>query len=289
MTLNVNLEDVPWEILEAVRLRILAERRAMEQSRLQRRPIALRPQAQFAKLGARTDQRRLPEPAAILEKIPLSLIIYYPDEPPPQATVKGTGFTDLNQGLDYSVTTFQGVNALITTVDDLAGPYWSAKVPSSFTFNNDPFTIETWLRNGSSSPSLPITLAEIDIYFDETFVFGAWVRRGFDPRKPGVHALFNEDEFYDETTLAEISDFEHICFQRINSTTFTFHRKGQLLKTWTASSPDLSGELKVEFYAVSGDASLNPGVGQIRLTNTALYGTRNFKPPTRPFFVPPQP
>jgi len=67
MTLNVNLEDVPWEILEAVRLRILAERRAMEQSRLQRRPIALRPQAQFAKLGARTDQRRLPEPAAILE------------------------------------------------------------------------------------------------------------------------------------------------------------------------------------------------------------------------------
>jgi hypothetical protein len=67
MTLNVNLEDVPWEILEAVRLRILAERRAMEQSRLQRRPIALRPQAQFAKLGARADQRRLPEPAAILD------------------------------------------------------------------------------------------------------------------------------------------------------------------------------------------------------------------------------
>jgi len=67
MTLNVNLEDVPWEILEAVRLRILAERRAMEQSRLQRRPIALRPQAQFAKLGARADQRRLPEPAAVLD------------------------------------------------------------------------------------------------------------------------------------------------------------------------------------------------------------------------------
>jgi len=67
MTLNVNLEDVPWEILEAVRLRILAQRRAMEQSRLQRRPVALRPQAQFAKLGARADQRRLPEPAAILD------------------------------------------------------------------------------------------------------------------------------------------------------------------------------------------------------------------------------
>jgi hypothetical protein len=90
MTLNVNLEDVPWEILEAVRLRILAERRAMEQSRLQRRPIALRPQAQFAKLGARADQRRLPEPAAMLDD-GINLPYFYLSVDLPQNSVLNPG------------------------------------------------------------------------------------------------------------------------------------------------------------------------------------------------------
>jgi hypothetical protein len=88
MTLNVNLEDVPWAILEAVKLRIMARRRAMEQSRLEPRPVALRPLSQFAKLGARSDHRRPHEPVAILEMTTPSLIVYFENDPVFLTTVR---------------------------------------------------------------------------------------------------------------------------------------------------------------------------------------------------------
>jgi hypothetical protein len=65
MTLNVNLEDVPWAILEAVRGRIMSNRRRLQESQdqQQQRP-ALQPKPQFRKFGADGRTWKRPEPAA---------------------------------------------------------------------------------------------------------------------------------------------------------------------------------------------------------------------------------
>ena len=65
MTLNVNLEDVPDAILEAVMRRIIASRRSMkDQQQLQEKP-ALQPKPQIRKQGADGRTWKRPEPAAV--------------------------------------------------------------------------------------------------------------------------------------------------------------------------------------------------------------------------------
>ena len=64
MTLNINLEDVPWAILEAVRGRIMSNRqRLLDQQELQR--PALQPKPQFRKFGADSRSWKRPQPAAV--------------------------------------------------------------------------------------------------------------------------------------------------------------------------------------------------------------------------------
>lgn len=66
MTLNVNLEDVPFAILEAVRGRIMSNRRRLKdnQEQQQQRP-ALQPKPQFRKFGADGRTWKRPQPAAV--------------------------------------------------------------------------------------------------------------------------------------------------------------------------------------------------------------------------------
>ena len=65
MTLNINLEDVPDAILEAVKARIMANRqRLLDQQELQRQP-PLQPKPQFRKFGADGRTWKRPEPAAV--------------------------------------------------------------------------------------------------------------------------------------------------------------------------------------------------------------------------------
>lgn len=66
MTTNVDLEWVPWEILETVKARILSRRRQLQDAQeQQKKPVALQPKPQFAKFGADSRNWRLPEPAAV--------------------------------------------------------------------------------------------------------------------------------------------------------------------------------------------------------------------------------
>jgi hypothetical protein len=65
MTLNVNLEDVPWAILEAVRGRIMSNRRRLEESQQEQQRPALQPKPQFRKFGADGRTWKRPEPAAV--------------------------------------------------------------------------------------------------------------------------------------------------------------------------------------------------------------------------------
>jgi len=66
MTTNVDLEWVPWEILETVKARILSRRRQLQDAQeQQKKPVALQPKPQFAKFGADSRNWRMPEPAAV--------------------------------------------------------------------------------------------------------------------------------------------------------------------------------------------------------------------------------
>lgn len=66
MTLNIDLEDVPDAILEAVKARILANRRRLlDQQEQQQQPAALQPKPQFRKFGADSRTWKRPQPAAV--------------------------------------------------------------------------------------------------------------------------------------------------------------------------------------------------------------------------------
>jgi hypothetical protein len=65
VTLNIDLEEVPFAILEAVKARILANRRRLQRDQQQPRP-SLRPRPQFTKIGANSKSWRLPKPAAMV-------------------------------------------------------------------------------------------------------------------------------------------------------------------------------------------------------------------------------
>lgn len=67
MTLNINLEEVPFAILEVVKARILANRRKLQQGQQQPRP-SLRPKPQFVKQGASSKGWRLPKQAVLAEE-----------------------------------------------------------------------------------------------------------------------------------------------------------------------------------------------------------------------------
>lgn len=65
MTLNIDLEDVPDAILEAVKARILANRRRLLDQQQQQQPAALQPKPQFRKFGADSSTWKRPQPAAV--------------------------------------------------------------------------------------------------------------------------------------------------------------------------------------------------------------------------------
>ena len=65
MTLNINLEDVPDAILEAVKARIMANRRRLLDQQDQLRQPPLQPKPQFRKFGADSRSWKRPQPAAV--------------------------------------------------------------------------------------------------------------------------------------------------------------------------------------------------------------------------------
>ena len=68
MTLNVNLEDVPWAILEVVKARIMANRKKLEEAQEQSLEAQLAASAerpQYRSIGASTRRRVDPEPGAV--------------------------------------------------------------------------------------------------------------------------------------------------------------------------------------------------------------------------------
>lgn len=77
MTLNIDLEDVPDAILEAVKARIMANRRRLIDNQDQRLSPALRPGPQIRKQGADSRTWRRAEPAAVPNQQPQDFAISY--------------------------------------------------------------------------------------------------------------------------------------------------------------------------------------------------------------------
>jgi hypothetical protein len=84
MTLNINLEDVPWLILDLVKARILRNRmKLLDRMEQQEPPQTLKPLNQYPSIGARSSWRR-DEPAATLdpENRTQEVVIWYPNTAP---------------------------------------------------------------------------------------------------------------------------------------------------------------------------------------------------------------
>jgi hypothetical protein len=126
----------------------------MEQSRLQRRPVALRPQAQFTKFGARADQRRLPEPAAILDELVFNVASGYFNVNTEDNTLT-VSTSDYSAGTTVSIPTATDANYtdLLWWVCLPAG---KDKMVLAFYFVSDGVKVRTETRS-QSTEELPFT------------------------------------------------------------------------------------------------------------------------------------
>jgi hypothetical protein len=240
------------------------------------------------------------------------LVIWYPDEPPPQATIEGVTITDLWPDFaasrpsqyppgfpsSYVVDTFQGVNTLgAPDTDDYQGPYWEfSNLSNALDIGSEPFTLEFWWRLGTSLPGSNSTKS-------------AFVQLGFESAVGGVSVILQSDggspplfvppniaisagpgsnlaiDAEDVISSADASSFNHLAIQRHNETDYTVHYKGAVLQSWTMASFSYSSVPII--IAPWADNVPGTAISQIRLSKGALYGTGFFTPPFQPFFTPP--
>jgi hypothetical protein len=84
----------------------------------------------------------------------------------------------------------------------------------------------------------------------------------------------------------------HVCWQRTavdddGLDTWTLHIGGQLIETVTAPTLDFNADTQIDASLSSEYHIQQPRLSQIRISNSALYGTGSFTPPTEAFYVPP--
>jgi len=227
------------------------------------------------------------------------LVIYYPDEPPPLATVEGVTITDFEGG-PYGTTAFQDVNALqAPNTNNYLGPYWElSNIDNAVDVGSEPFTLEFWWRLGTSLP----TNGNFSAYVSFSFGFinagqpgiftilqyeGQEAPLNVSPNIRIVGGTGTESIEATEDTISsgDATSFNHLAIQRHNATNYTIHYKGAVLRSWTMASFSYSS-LPIEIQP----AALNvPGaaLSQIRITKSARYGTGTFTPPSTAFFTPP--
>jgi hypothetical protein len=300
VTLNVNLEDVPWEILEAVKARIMANRRKLEQEESNTRE-SLRPRPQYAKFGATSRSYRRPEPAAVAQHSKKELVIYWPQDPP------GLGITTPGKRI---VTPVYGDQTSAEFVYDteLFGPVNSLRTsqPVQWIFDvgslgigTGNYTLEFYGRVDDN--------CQVDILMGEPSDGNRASTRLVQTRRNFLtindFQVTGSEDAIDSLSFHELSldsnlppiDYYHCSIQRIRGIIHV-HFKGQPIErdiqdTPTLSSPNRYGPTtKLEVYAygdISNDNSVL--VGQVRLSTSALYGAGSYTPPATQFYTPPPP
>jgi hypothetical protein len=220
------------------------------------------------------------------------IVIYYPDEPPILSSVEGVLFEDFSSPGVYSVTPFQGVNALQSLgTDAYDGPYWGADFTSeAINLGSGPCTIEFWWRAGSEPTQTPELTEDSFIFFNVYSAFEFILT--LELASSDLFGVSTETFRISSDVSTQVSvspedayTFNHVAIQRHSALAYTVHYKGQLLLSWDMDADYSLEGLYLEFYV----ASINiPGtsISQIRTTPKAIYGTGSFTPPAGPFFIP---
>jgi hypothetical protein len=291
MTLNINLEDVPDAILEAVKARIMASRRRLlDRQELLRQP-PLQPKPQSRKFGADSKRWKRPQPAAVANYAPEinGLILYW----------NGTSgaFTGLNTEtvaiawgnndglqptllLGESAITPTAVRFHDFTIDDPTG--------SALAFETSDFTIEAFVDpqqdgyftidliwqdpSASSTSFVYISVEEAECYV-------------------GIR-LSKESLSYSKSASQDTSQAgaRHICIQRKDGLFYVYCDGQSIPLGGTSSGVAAEDMIPMQILGYSTllyNKFMSSKVGQMRIVkDLAVYPVEGFTPPTKAFYKP---
>jgi hypothetical protein len=238
------------------------------------------------------------------------LVIWYDEE---DAQVFPAGAVTLVKNVatgDYGTTTHLGQLAFAAQEGEAEASYshdWQIEIPDE-TLSGD-FTIEFWARAAVVSPPLgSVGSAGVSVQTDNGFGLSmSHLAQWDDYENSGTPeennqidfrliqdtnsgSTFNRARVY-ESFGSSVQGWKHACFQRINGQN-VFHYDGDpLVLTQTDGTMPTPGLIPLnavlDFVAFNAEPSTNSAIGQIRISNSALYGTGSFTPPTEAFYVPP--
>jgi hypothetical protein len=238
------------------------------------------------------------------------LVIWYDEE---DAQVFPAGAVTLVKNVatgDYGTTTHLGQLAFAAQEGEAEASYshdWQFEIPDE-TLSGD-FTIEFWARAAVVSPPLgSVGSSIVQVVCDNGFGLNMSHSAQWDDfENPGTPQENNQIDFrliqdtnsgltlnragVYESFGSSVQGWKHACFQRISGQN-VFHYDGDpLVLTQTDGTMPTPGLIPLnavlDFTATNAEPSTNSAIGQIRISNSARYGTGNFTPPTEAFYVPP--
>lgn len=291
MTLNIDLEDVPFAILEAVKARILRNRSLLDLYNQQNPQPSLRPGPQFVKQGGSRRGWRLQKQAAMALGGDTLLLL-------PLNT--GVGFSDRG---DYALTVEPKNNAIISTSQSRFGnasAYFNgigshlAIENSKVSLANRDFTIELWFyaepapSNGKNDFGTLLKIGPYNRPWEdrennptELLLFQTIARDGVQVRWNQGSSILGGDDYVSYNT------WHHVAIVRLGST-LRLYVNGALQDEWTnflipaftsihigsASEEDNSGDIFYSHY--------KGYIDMVRIkVNKAVY-TQPFTPPAGP-------
>lgn len=311
MTLNIDLEDVPFAILEAVKARILRNRRLLDLYNQQNPQPSLRPGPQLVKQGASRKGWRLPKTAAMALGDERIVLISWRDALPVITDRQATPLY-IDQ-VNQVASTINGVPAIAnaSTEFSLGQAVYEIK---SFPRGASNFTLETWAQSGNSdftggigsgssgnNESLGGHSAYIQLIWQpggegtEVSLTGTHYPNGTtaedpaDELSPGFY-IFVQGSFIGQADYVKVSDNPlqpyHLCIQRIGLA-FYFYINGRLLFT-KQPVPDKNQLIASPVYLYLVSQAFNDPAGnrvsQARLTtDRARYNSSGFTPQQLPF------
>jgi hypothetical protein len=221
-----------------------------------------------------------PDPVDVEE-----VVIWYPDEAPPQTNVESLVVNDLDgSAASYEVASFRGQNALTNTLVQETTTVWQLDLSGSGAdFLTGSFTVEYFQRIEPFADGNSIVEVDISVGLD----FGLLVQGvSSDGVGEGLGILVvgpdaDPREWYGTTDL---SNFAHVAIQRISGNRMTVHYKGT--KIYDQSVGDAGAKInQLQFLTVNSGTG-QTAISQIRISNSAIYGDGTFSPPTGVFHTP---
>lgn len=297
MTLNIDLEDVPFAILEAVKARILKNRGLLDLYNQQNPQPSLRPGPQFVKQGGSRRGWRLPKTAAMaLEGGGTKLLLHFDDED------NSTTFTDSGP-LRLTVTAKYGAR-ISTTQSKFGGAagFFSGRPGGGYNFphleisdarlalGSGDFTIEAWIYvdndYGDSSGGI--------------FTFSTGPAFDDNPDSPraesGLYTIRYGDDVeigYGDTSTDRLIvssrfsyfQWKHVAAVKRNGTVRLYLDGVQQQETLPNSAAQIGSTFRIG-NAIDGnglnDFFYDGYIDELRVKTEAIY-TGNFTPPAAPF------